>query len=228
MKKNRAILKKAMTDRHARWSKKEWCSKSKPHWRSSAGEHAGQSSHDKWKSSKPLGKWKEISLEMDERWGQPRKKRRTPGTRAAKKASKESQKYTKWWKSQRSTKGKRTKKEACLRAHRRNSEKKGKRKTRLEHFSKKCSKTWKKRTPEPLKLNENCAENSWSTYVRGKKNLERPHYIMDKMWQMMQSNDTKTMNVNKDLEELLNKAQQTGWNGSTKTKGFWTEEEDDP
>ena len=65
MKKNSAILKKAMTDRHARWSKKEWYSKSKPQWRLPAGEDAGQSSQDKWKSSKHQGKWKEISLEMD-------------------------------------------------------------------------------------------------------------------------------------------------------------------
>ena len=43
--------------------------------------------------------------------------------------------------------------------------------------------------------------------------LGRPHNIMDKVWQMMQSNDTKTMNLN---EELMSKAQQTGWKGSTK------------
>ena len=34
----------------------------KPHWRPSAGEEVGQSSHDEWKSSKH---WKEISVEMD-------------------------------------------------------------------------------------------------------------------------------------------------------------------
>ena len=45
---------------------------------------------------------------------------------------------------------------------------------------------------------------------------------------MMQSNDTKTMNLNKDFEELLNSAQQKGWDGSTKTSRFWTDEEDDP
>ena len=65
VKKNSAILKKAMTNRHTRWSKKEWYSTSNPHWRSSAGEDAGQDSHDKCKSSKPQDKWKEISLEMD-------------------------------------------------------------------------------------------------------------------------------------------------------------------
>ena len=31
--------------------------------------------------------------------------------------------------------------------------------------------------------------------------MERPHCIMDKMWQMMQSKDTKTLNLDKDLEE---------------------------
>ena len=46
---------------------------------------------------------------------------------------------------------------------------------------------------------------------------------------MMQSNDTKTMNLDKDFEEMLNEAKQRGWNGSTKTTRFWAEgEEDDP
>ena len=38
----------------------------------------------------------------------------------------------------------------------------------------------------------------------------------------MQGNDTKTLNLNKDFEELMSKAQQTGSNGSRKTKKFWT------
>ena len=62
------------------------------------------------------------------------------------------------------------------------------------------------------------------------REFERPRYIMDKMWQLMQSNDTRTMNLNEDFEELLNRAQQTGWDGRTKTRRFWTvqEEEDNP
>ena len=55
--------------------------------------------------------------------------------------------------------------------------------------------------------------------------LGRPHHIMDKMWQMMQSNDTETTYLDKDFEEMLNKAKQTGWNGSTNTTRFWAEEE---
>ena len=50
--------------------------------------------------------------------------------------------------------------------------------------------------------------------------LGRPHQIMDKMWQMIQSIDTETMNLDKDFEEMVSKAKQTGWNGSTKKKNL--------
>ena len=36
-------------------------------------------------------------------------------------------------------------------------------------------------------------------------------HTMDKMWQMMQSNGTKTMNLDKDFEEMVSKAKQTGF-----------------
>ena len=67
-------------------------------------------------------------------------------------------------------------------------------------------------------------------YIRSwEQELERPRYVMDKMWQNVRSNDAKTMNLDKDIEEILNKAKQTVWNGSTKTTRVWTEkEEDDP
>ena len=47
------------------------------------------------------------------------------------------------------------------------------------------------------------------------KEMVRPHCIMDKMWQMMQSEETKTLNPDKDLEEIMNKAKQVGWNEAT-------------
>ena len=54
-----------------------------------------------------------------------------------------------------------------------------------------------------------------------------PHDIIDRMWQMMQSKDTKTLNLDKDFEEIMNKAKHAGWNESTRTKRFWIEEEDE-
>ena len=65
VKKTSATPKKARTDRHSRWSKKELCNKTKPHWRPPAGREVGQCSHGKWRSSKLQGKWKEISVEID-------------------------------------------------------------------------------------------------------------------------------------------------------------------
>ena len=50
------------------------------------------------------------------------------------------------------------------------------------------------------------------------KEMGRPRYIMDEMWQMMQSKDTKTLNLDKDFDEIMNKVKQAGWNDSTKTK----------
>ena len=58
------------------------------------------------------------------------------------------------------------------------------------------------------------------------KEFVRPHYVMDKMWRMMQSNDSKTMNLDKDFEEMLDEAKRSGWTGSTTTSQFWAEEEE--
>ena len=50
---------------------------------------------------------------------------------------------------------------------------------------------------------------------------------MDKMWQMMQSKDSKKLNQDRDFEEIMDKVKQVGWNESTKTKRFWIEEEEE-
>ena len=65
VRKNSAILKRAITERRTRWSGRDWNSEPKSHWRCSPVEGAGQSSRDEWQSSKPQGKWKEISTEID-------------------------------------------------------------------------------------------------------------------------------------------------------------------
>ena len=62
-------------------------------------------------------------------------------------------------------------------------------------------------------------------HLRGQE-LGRPHHIMVKMWQMMQSNDTKTKNLDMDFEEMVINAKQKGWDVLTKTTRFWAEEEE--
>ena len=61
---NIAVLKRAMSKKHAGWSSKDLNSKS--NWQRSAVEDAGQSSQDKWKSSKSRAKWKDISHTEEE------------------------------------------------------------------------------------------------------------------------------------------------------------------
>ena len=48
-----------MTEKRERWQNKEWYGKVQSRWQQPAGEEGGQSLHDKWKSTKPQGKWKE-------------------------------------------------------------------------------------------------------------------------------------------------------------------------
>ena len=49
---------------------------------------------------------------------------------------------------------------------------------------------------------------------------------MTKMWLMMQSRDTKNLNLEKDFEDIMSKVKQIGWNESTRTAGFWRQQED--
>ena len=54
-----------MTEKREIWQNEEWYGKTKSRWQQPAGEEGEQSSHDRWKSTKPQGKWKEISAEID-------------------------------------------------------------------------------------------------------------------------------------------------------------------
>ena len=50
--------------------------------------------------------------------------------------------------------------------------------------------------------------------------IDRPQYMNERLLQMMQSNDTKSLNLGKDFDGLLWMAQQIGWNASTKNNKF--------
>ena len=59
------------------------------------------------------------------------------------------------------------------------------------------------------------------------KERGRPRLLVTKLWQMMQSKDTKNLNLDKGLDEILSKTKQTGWNESTRAKRFWTQDEEE-
>ena len=54
-----------MTEKRERLQNKEWYGKAKSRWQQPAGEEGGQSSHEKRTSTKPQGKCRVISAEID-------------------------------------------------------------------------------------------------------------------------------------------------------------------
>ena len=62
--KTTAVLKRAMTENRETWQGNGKETKSR--WQQTVWFEGGQSSHDTWDISRPKGKWREISAEMDE------------------------------------------------------------------------------------------------------------------------------------------------------------------
>ena len=54
-----------------------------------------------------------------------------------------------------------------------------------------------------------------------------PQLILAKLWQMMQSRDTKNLNLDKDFDEIMSKMKQTGWTDATRTRRFWMQDDDE-
>ena len=74
------------------------------------------------------------------------------------------------------------------------------------HFWKKCRK---------LSATEEKVFSRLDDYMRiWTEDVGRPRFVMDRIWQMLQRSDTKSLKITKYLEELLDKARQTGFAGS--------------
>ena len=88
--------------------------------------------------------------------------------------------------------------------------------TRPEHFWRKSNKTWTKHMPKPLKPSKGCIGSSKNTCSHGTENLEGPQNLTAKIWQMMQSNNTMSQNLETDFAEILERTHQLEWNGTAK------------
>ena len=67
----------------------------------------------------------------------------------------------------------------------------------------------------------------WEHIEAFDKERGRPKIMMTKLWQLMQSRETKNLNLDKDLDEILSKIKQTGWSESARTRRFWAQAEDE-
>ena len=67
----------------------------------------------------------------------------------------------------------------------------------------------------------------WEYIEAFDKERGRPRLILTKLWQIAQSRETKNLNLDKDFDEILSNIKQTCWSESTRTKSFWTQDEEE-
>ena len=65
----------------------------------------------------------------------------------------------------------------------------------------------------------------WEYIEAFDKERERSRLMMTKLWQMMQSRETKILSLEKDLDENLGNIKQTGWSETARTKRLWLQDE---
>ena len=65
----------------------------------------------------------------------------------------------------------------------------------------------------------------WSEFEDYMKSWEaskrKTEVLARKIWQMTQSSDTKTLNLEADFEELMSKAKELGWQTAGESSKFW-------
>ena len=175
--------------------KKERYNKNKPQWRQLAGREVGQSSHDNWRSTKPQGKWKEISAEIDAVGTIVKEKTNTWNKSCKERAKRESESF-KMIDERQEHKERSMLKDLLLQL-----QKEREARGLIEEVQRNLDEAQARASENERKLGRVLGEYMYSN----EKEMERPHYIMDKMWQMMQSEDTKTLNLDKGLEEMMKK-----------------------
>ena len=179
VRKNSAILKRAITEKHTGWSRRDWNSKPKNHWRSSAVDGAGQSSNLE-------GKLKDISLEMDA-LGSALKEQTHTWNRSCKESAKKETELFKMIEPPQETKSKRTPKGTSSRKHLNNFVKRKTKQMRLVPCWMTCSNLWTKPTQKSLEPDVVLIVKSTSTCTRGTKNLDDHTFP----WQKSVANDAK-------------------------------------
>ena len=75
---------------------------------------------------------------------------------------------------------------------------------------KRCNAISTRPRPEVTKWNGSLTGYSENTLKLLKKKWDAPQHIMNKLWQMMQSRDTKNLNLDKDFEEIKGTVKQGG------------------
>ena len=83
------------------------------------------------------------------------------------------------------------------------SEREGKKRTKQETWSKKCKHHLDEAQNKSYEVERKLNRILWEYIEAFDKERGRPRLTMTKLWQLMQSRDTKKSNVDKDLDETL-------------------------
>ena len=172
-------------------------------WRWSEFTIRGKSPSLKESGEKSLQKWTQ--------WEPLRKKRQIRGTKARKKVRKEKPNCTRWSRLQFMDGKKRRKRK---RNDQRLAWGASKEKRREEEDEARNLIEEMQRNPDEAQLKSFEVERKldrvlWEYIEAFDKERGRPQLIMTKLWQMMQSRDTKNLNLDKDLNEILSKKKRT-------------------
>ena len=182
--------------KHAGWSSKDWNSKS--NWQRSAVEDAGQSSQDKWKRSKPRAKWKEISHNVEE-LGVLLKEKKTHGSKVARKVRNcETEIFAISEGMAEDAKvddGDRSRLMRALKELRKDREEERAARELLEEMQQNLDEAQERASVSERSLCRELEEYMYSWDPE----LGRPHNLSTKIWQMMQSNNTKSDNLESDF-----------------------------
>ena len=231
VKKTTAVLKRAMTEKRERWQGKEWYGGTKSRWQQpAAGGEGGQSSHDTWDISRPKGKGREISAEMDAVATAVKEKSTFWNQKSCKESTKREAELFKMVevavtdeKQEERERGMIRDLLVELRKSPKGRDEEDERKNLIEEMQRNLHDAQNKSYEVEQKLNRTLWE-----YIDAFDNERgRPRLIMTKLWQMMQSREAKNLNLDKDLDEILINIKQTGWSESTRTKRFWTQDEEE-
>ena len=140
------------------------------------------------------------------------------GIKVVKTVPKERETYLSWSRWRSTTRSKKMKRDTTSTSTSNNCVKKEKGKMKLVLFWKKMQKNLEEVQARASATGQKIF-GRFDEYMRTwTEDVGRPHFIMDKKWQKLQSNDTKSLNLTQDFEELLDMAERAGWLGPDKTQ----------
>ena len=192
---------------------REWYRTTKSSWQQPAGNSGGQSSHDTWEHAKPKGKWKEVSAEFEAICALLKEKI----TWNKRRVRKEKLTFIQRPKEERD----RDKLSDLLEEFLGRKEDEDEATCLIEEMRKNLVVAQQ----ESFEAEQSLCSALREYVDTFAKDRGRPKTIITELWQLMQSWDTKNLNLDDGIEEILSKMKQMGGSEEVKTRRLWAQDE---